>query len=442
MTGPSLRFTRILILTCFLLLLLPAAYGQAGGDETIIPATFLNFNEGSGVTALDASGNGNAGTIFNVSRLESGVCGGALLFNRIDNFVSIPYRSTNHPENEITVSTWFLVDSFEPQDLISADNNGGYSLRFADGNDLWWTVSLRGTGDVSVPVQHEGIATGQWHFVTATYDGKSSKIFMDGVLRNQVNASGPIVYQNRNYVILGANAGGTDTPDASCPRYFHGGLDEVRIYNRAIPFGQIIADRFHCPQEPVVPAPKSLAGGNPFTFCSPNSGTISLGPGETATRTLTFTDRALNATWHVILQPGSKLIVNTKDLFPQASPDAWYVELADEKGRVDRSVIFPNTNNAPVEGVIPSGNATVRVRYFDGKERFPASVELQFVAIAPPPAPPTPPQSILNNPIIVIYSASWATIIALILVIFWLHRRSKVREQDTKTKEETETKKD
>jgi hypothetical protein len=112
-----------------------------------------------------------------------------------------------------------------------------------------------------------------------------------------------------------------------------------------------------------------------------------------------------------------------------AYPDAWYIELSDEKGRITRSIAFPNTNNAPVQGVVPSGNATVRVKYFDGKERFPAQVAIRFESIAPPP-PPIAPQTILNYPIIVIYSASWVTLIAIILVMVWLHRRKKERGKD------------
>ena len=178
--------------------------------------------------------------------------------------------------------------------------------------------------------------------------------------------------------------------------------------------------------------------------CTITSGSLSLSPGESVTRTITLTEKAGNADWHITQQPGSKLIVKIRDTYSQVNPDAWYVEIADEKGRIDRSIAFPNTNNAPVEGIIPSGNATVTIRYFDGKERFPATAVVQFTCLPPPPAPPQPPQNILANPIIVIYSASWATLIALVLVILWLHQRRKDRlEQEKKTETpEEETKKD
>jgi hypothetical protein len=438
MIVPAARVTRLTLLTCSLLLfLIVAANALPGGDDTIDPAAYLNFNEGSGITALDASGNGNAGTLHNVSRVASGGCGGALIFDRPGNYVSIPYRSGNHPEKEITVSGWFFVDSFDPQDLISTYHNGGYRLGFGDGDDLWWTINLRGTGEVSVPVQHEGITPHQWHHVVGMYDGKSSKIYLDGVLRNQVNASGPIAYETGNYVLLGANAGVFDTPDPACPRYLRGGLDEVRIYSRAIPYSQIMDDRFRCSQELVAPLPESNPANEPGSTCTTGSGSLRLGPGESVTRTLRFTDKAMNGTWQIAVQPGSKLMVKVQDLFSQAYPDSWYVEIADDRGRIDRSIVFPNTNNAPVEGIIPGGNATVGIHYFDGKDRFPATVAVQFTALAPPPPLSPSPQNILSNPIIVIYSASWATLIALVLVILWLHRRSKEKQQTRVTEEET-----
>ena len=100
------------------------------------PGLYFNFNEGSGNYVLDASGNGNAGTLYGVSRLESGGCGRAVFFKGINNYGEIPFSSQNHPPEEITVSLLFYTDSFEPQVLISSYEDGGYRLGFDDGNDL------------------------------------------------------------------------------------------------------------------------------------------------------------------------------------------------------------------------------------------------------------------------------------------------------------------
>jgi hypothetical protein len=393
-------------------------------DSAPDPAVYFNFNEGSGNYALDVSGLGNAGTIYGASRIDNGGCGRALVFNGIDNYVAIPFSSQNHPEKQITVSSWFYTDAFYPQVLISCYQDGGYRLGFDDGNDLWWTVNLERIGDVSIPVQHEGISPNQWHHVTGTYDGQASKIYLDGVLRNQVNATGAIHYQYNNYVMLGAAAGTYNRTDQACPQYFRGGLDEVRIYPMALTYGQVMDDRFRCSQEPLAPGPDVRVRAPLPSSCRSASGSLQLGAGESTMRVLTFSNLAEKGIWEVTLPPGSTLIVRAEDAYSKLYPDAWYIEIGDIHGRITRSIAFPNTINAPVEGIIPSGNATVLVRYFDGKERFPARVIVQFESVTPPPRQmQIVPPDILANPIIVIYTASWATLIALIVVIFWLHKR-------------------
>jgi hypothetical protein len=414
--------------TLFYLILLFIISGAcAYSDNTYSvpePGLYFNFNEGSGNNALDASGNGNAGTMHGVSRLENGGCGRAVFFNRINNYGEIPFSSQNHPTEKITVSLLFYTDSFEPQVLISSYEDGGYRLGFDDGNDLWWTINLEHRGEVSIPVQHESISPHQWHQVTGTYDGQILKVYLDGVLRNQLNATGAIHYEYNNYIMLGADAGVYNRTDQSCPQYFKGGLDEVRIYPVALTYGQVMDDRFSCSQEPVAPSKDFFVQAQPLSSCAVTSGFVILGPNESTSRTLTFSNQTENGIWNVTLPPGSTLVVKARDLYSMSYADAWYIELSDEKGRITRSIAFPNTNNAPVKGVVPSGNATVRVKYFDGRERFPAKVAIQFESIAPPPTP-IAPQTILNYPIIVIYSASWVTLIAIVLVMVWLHRRKK-----------------
>ena len=392
-----------------------------------VPGVYLNFNEGSGSNALDSSGSGDTGTIVGASRVENSGCGRSLSFDGSSSYVKIPYTAQNHPDEEITVSLWFFTDAYYPQTLVSSYNDGGYRLGFDDGHDLWWTVNLENLGDVSVPVQHESISLNQWHYVAATYDGKTAKIYLDGALRNQVNASGSIHYQYTNSVILGADAGTADSPDNNCPEFFHGGLDEVRIYNVSLTQGQIIDDRLQCAQEPASP-PSLPQVQDQVTRCDPISSSLTVMPGISATRVIRFENRNETGLLTVKVPPGSKLIVNARDLYSKTEPDEWYVEIDDSNGRVNRGVAFPNTNNAPIAGVISSENATVIIRYFEGLERFPATVQVQM-DITPPPAQPSPASVIMNNPIIVIYSASWVTLIALVLVMVWLHLKNKAAKR-------------
>lgn len=418
-------------LICLVLLFLISGVSAYTNNSYSVPepAGYFNFNEGSGNNALDESGNGIAGTLYGASRIENGGCGRAISFNGVNNYAEIPYSSKNHPQKEITVSLWFYTDTFEPQVLLSTYEEGGYRFGFDDGKDLWWTINLEGTGDVSIPVQHESISPHQWHQVTGTYDGQTMKVYLDGVLRNQKNATGAIHYEFDNYITLGADAGNYNVMDQDCPQYFRGGLDEVRIYPFALTYGQVMDDRFRCSQEPVAPPDDFLVQVAPSFSCAVPSGSVTLGVNDVTSRILSFTNQTETGIWNVTMPPGSTLVVKGRDFYSMSYPDAWYIEIADENGMITRSIAFPNTNNAPVKGVVPSGNATVLVRYFDGKEKFPATVALQFESIAPPP-PPIEPPPVLNYPIIVIYSASWATLVAIILVMIWLHRRRKERAKD------------
>lgn len=417
------------VLSLFLLFLVcgTAVYAQEQVTAPE-PAVYLNFDEGSGNFALDSSGHGNAATLHNTSRIESGGCSRALSFANPDSYVAIPFRVLNHPSEEITLSTWFYIDNFTPASLVSGYHNGGYRLGFDDGNDLWWTVNLENTGDISVPVQHENIALHQWHQVTGTYDGNTMKIYLDGILRNQANATGAIHYEENNYIILGAESGASDTP-AQCPPPFTGGLDEVRIYPVALTYSQVMDDRFRCiegERSPTEVTPETITPGT----CESVSGSVWLGTNETAVRVLSFPDKTVNGSWQVSLQPGSVLSVQAYDSYMKAYPDAWYLEIADEQGRPARTIAFPNRNNAPAEAMLPSGNATVTVRYFSGDEQFPAKVLLRLESLPPVPPRQVEPKNILENPIIVIYSASWATLVAILLVMIWLHRRKKAKKTD------------
>ena len=113
------------------------------------------------------------------------------------------------------------------------------------------------------------------------------------------------------------------------------------------------------------------------------------------------------------------------DAYSTIYPDEWYVELKDQDTRLTRAVAFPATNNAPVSGTIASGNATVLVHYFGGPARFPAGVSVTFTCTEQKSPNPVSslPKAILEYPIIVIYTASWATLVALVVVIFWVHKR-------------------
>ncbi|MFZ2073029.1 MAG: LamG domain-containing protein [Methanoregula sp.] len=422
--GRKLCWGMVLGTVVVLLLCISAAAASSGTAPVPSgPVVYLNFDEGSGNLALDASGHGNTGTIHgDAFRVDNDGCVKALVLEGNASYVSIPYTPANHPADAITISLWFYVNDTTPQTLISTYyDGGGYRLAFDEGNDLFWTLGLDNPGgDISVVIPHENIALGQWHQVTGTYDGQISKIYLDGILRSQVNATGEIRYSDNNSIQICAEAGAAESPDQDAPRFLTGGIDEVRIYNRALSYGQVMDDHYQCTAAPgtgILSLPTSI----PPAFLT--SGTLTLGTGETVTKKLTFSNQVEEGTWHVYVPSGSQLTVGATDAYSEIYRDEWYVELKDRDTRLTRVVAFPVANNAPATGTIASGNATVLVHYFGGPARFPAGVRVTFTCANLEIPVSSLPKAILEYPIIVIYSASWATLVALVVVIVWAHKR-------------------
>ena len=86
-------------------------------------------------------------------------------------------------------------------------------------------------GSGSVPL-------GQWVHLAGTYDGNRVILYVNGVERARVAKTGALVASSRP-VLLGANANGTDPLAGS--EFLAGGLDEVRLFSRALTANEVAA---------------------------------------------------------------------------------------------------------------------------------------------------------------------------------------------------------
>jgi len=73
---------------------------------------------------------------------------------------------------------------------------------------------------------------GQWYNVVFTYDGALAKIYINGAL--QETAAKTVTFTPNNFDLY---IGSSSNP--TFPFYFNGVIDEIRIYNRALPAGAI-----------------------------------------------------------------------------------------------------------------------------------------------------------------------------------------------------------
>ena len=84
----------------------PSAEASASFTSDLV--AYWKFDEGTGLTASDSSGNGNHGTLVNGPSWAAGITGKALSFDGIDDNVTVPDSSSLGLSNAFTLSAWVL----------------------------------------------------------------------------------------------------------------------------------------------------------------------------------------------------------------------------------------------------------------------------------------------------------------------------------------------
>ena len=186
------------------------------------------FDEGKGATARDVSGRDNHGTVVGGAKWTKGIIGGALEFDGMDDFVSIPNESQFDMTGSITVSAWIQVESFtKPWQAIVTKGDRAWRLHRANESSsvgfACSDLSRNQTGDL---LGNRVATDGQWHHVAGVLDGTKLSIYVDGALDASA-ASSPNISVNDYGVLIGANAQANG-------RLFCGLIDDVRIYDRAL----------------------------------------------------------------------------------------------------------------------------------------------------------------------------------------------------------------
>ena len=181
---------------------------KSGSNKKSQTATPTATQSGGRQQALDLSGNGN--------------------------YVEIAENVELDITHAITMEAWIKPNTLTNgyHSIVSKSSNSpntGYIFpRFDSGNQLVFYLYINGWKILNVGAV---IPTGQWHHVAATYDGQRMKIYVDGVLqKKQLAVSGPIA-TNQNKLVIGNQT--------SYNEWYDGLVDEVRVWNRALPLEEI-----------------------------------------------------------------------------------------------------------------------------------------------------------------------------------------------------------
>lgn len=193
---------------------------------------------------LDGNGNdswsgGNNGTVTNVTPTTSGCVQGSCYSFNGNGYVEIPYN-VNTRTAKVTFTGWgYMEDWATASDtrIISCTEAGGYNITVYNTGSA--EAFIYANSQYTRPTFYSSAPASGWHYFVGSFDGRYAKTYFDGVLADthDYGAIYSLAYSYNNSLLIGAEAG-TGTGSAGS-NYFTGKIDEVRIYNAAIPSSRI-----------------------------------------------------------------------------------------------------------------------------------------------------------------------------------------------------------
>ena len=198
------------------------------------PGGYWRLGEASGTTAADETGTSNGTYQNGVALGQAGAVTGntAASFDGTDDLISVPNAAGLNATSGVTVEAWVKrTKTGAWQNILAKPGNGAnaaqnYALWLNTTNQVVFVV---GNGSTSVGAYAPAIDT-NWHFVAATYDNATAKVYVDGVLK--VSASSTVrLTANSQPLLIGRT---TDNV-----RIFGGTIDEPAVYTTALSASQI-----------------------------------------------------------------------------------------------------------------------------------------------------------------------------------------------------------
>lgn len=201
------------------------------GDAPIVA---LSFNEGSGTSANDRSGNGHTGNISGATWTTSGKYGKALFFDGVNDVVVVNDTAMLDVTKALTIEAWVyptvvpsywkaIVQKQSDAYLLAAGSSTGAPSMGGTINGACCTHAVAPTR----------LAVNIWTHITGTYDGVVMRLYINGVQVASRPATGSLQVTTNPLRIGGNTYAG---------EFFQGRIDEVRIYNKTLTPQQIQTD--------------------------------------------------------------------------------------------------------------------------------------------------------------------------------------------------------
>jgi hypothetical protein len=216
----------LVLLAILAALVLWAASGSAHASLV----GYWTFDEGSANTAYDSSGYGNTGTLYNNPTRTTGVFGGALSFNGVNQYVMCPNSSSLSITGDMTIAAWVRpVAPMAAKSIISKFYNGEYDITFQESRINYYNGPVWNAGNSAWFAYT--FSPDQWYHIAVTREAKTMRLYVNGVYTNQALTMANVPDPTTWGLSFGCRPNLTN--------FMPGTLDDVRIYNNALTLPEI-----------------------------------------------------------------------------------------------------------------------------------------------------------------------------------------------------------
>lgn len=208
------------------------------------------FDESVGNVAYDASPRNNHANLVNTEWAPGKFGTGIRMLPDEVNKTYIEVATTDglSPSNQISIVAWVYADSTNGNyRIIQAGQYGNdnisdshYRFLFEFGNLKFQAGEDVNPRHVEIPLNRampDGSAfpTGEWVHLAGVYTGKEMRIHVNGQIVASVEASGTMKRPPNNRIFIG-----TKHPNAPVGDSWHGIIDEVAVFDRALTENEIL----------------------------------------------------------------------------------------------------------------------------------------------------------------------------------------------------------
>ena len=224
--------------------------GESANSQEVLagaapaPVAYLPFDENTGTTAIDATGNGWTGTLLGGANWNTGNYGSAANLNGTSSYVSLPTGVVS-ALNDFTIATWVNQNSISTWSRVFDFGKDTVSYMFlspraASGSGpVRFAITIGAGGGEQQINGTTALPTG-WHHVAVTHQGSVGILYVDGVAVG-TNSAMTLNPSDLNLTTLNLTTLNYIGKSQFADPYLNGRVDDFRIYNGALTAAQIAA---------------------------------------------------------------------------------------------------------------------------------------------------------------------------------------------------------